>query len=74
MVRFRDETFAIEHAGLTAEIEGLSGWRCQACGEIEFDAVSAECYTAPGDTLVMRARERRRADGQRRVMTRPPSR
>lgn len=58
MVHFKDETFTIRHAGMTAEVEGLSGWRCEACGEIEFDAASARRYAAAGDALVMREREK----------------
>ncbi|HVB88948.1 MAG TPA: type II toxin-antitoxin system MqsA family antitoxin [Beijerinckiaceae bacterium] len=57
MVRFEDETFTIEHAGMTAKVEGLSGWRCEACDEVEFDAVSAQRYAAAGDSLVMRERQ-----------------
>ena len=58
MKRFQDETFAIDHAGLTASVEGLSGWRCGTCGEVEFDAESARRYAAAGDKLVLRNRER----------------
>ena len=58
MVRFKEETFTIKHAGMTATVKGLSGWRCGACGEIEFDAESARRYAAAGDELVLRARER----------------
>lgn len=58
MTRFEDETFAIEHAGMTATVEGLSGWRCKSCGEVEFDAKSARRYAAAGDALVLRDRER----------------
>jgi HTH-type transcriptional regulator / antitoxin MqsA len=58
MTRFESETFTIEHAGETATVEGLSGWRCQACGEVEFDADSARRYAAAGDELVLRDRER----------------
>lgn len=58
MVRFKDETFTIKHAGMTAKVVGLSGWRCEACGEVEFDATSAQRYAASGDALVMRDRER----------------
>lgn len=57
MKRFEGETFAIEHAGLSATVEGLSGWRCPACGEVEFDAESAQRYAAAGDELVLRQRE-----------------
>ena len=58
MMRFENETFMIEHAGMTATVEGLSGWRCGACGEVEFDADSARRYAAAGDELVRRDRER----------------
>jgi HTH-type transcriptional regulator / antitoxin MqsA len=58
MTRFERETFTIEHAGVTATVEGLSGWRCQTCGEVEFDADSARRYAAVGDELVLRDRER----------------
>jgi HTH-type transcriptional regulator/antitoxin MqsA len=58
MKRFEGETFAIEHAGLTATVKGLSGWRCGACGEVEFDADSARRYAAAGDELVLRERKR----------------
>lgn len=57
MVRFKDETFTVKHAGLSAKVKGLSGWRCETCDEIEFDAASAQRYAAAGDALVMRARE-----------------
>ncbi|MDE2164638.1 MAG: type II toxin-antitoxin system MqsA family antitoxin [Alphaproteobacteria bacterium] len=58
MSRFRDETFTISHAGMTAKVEGLSGWRCDACHEVEFDADSARRYAAAGDMLVLREREK----------------
>ena len=58
MMRFKDETFTIKHAGMTATVKGLSGWRCGECDEIEFDAESARRYAAAGDELVLRARER----------------
>ncbi len=58
MTRFKDETFSIEHAGMTATVKGLSGWRCNGCGEVEFDADSARRYAAAGDELVLRDRER----------------
>ncbi len=58
LVRFEDEVFSVEHAGQETEVRGLSGWRCAACGEIEFDAESAQRYAAAGDELVLRARAR----------------
>ncbi|MBI4183060.1 MAG: type II toxin-antitoxin system MqsA family antitoxin [Proteobacteria bacterium] len=65
MTRFESETFAIDHAGATATVEGLSGWRCEACGEVEFDAASARRYAAAGDELVRRERERQRKEIKR---------
>jgi HTH-type transcriptional regulator/antitoxin MqsA len=56
MTHFDGEIFTIEDVGLTAEIKGLSGWRCSACGEVEFDASSARRYAAVGDELVLRQR------------------
>jgi len=58
MTRFEGETFTIRHAGMTAKVEGLSGWRCDACREVEFDAESARRYGAAGDELVLRERKR----------------
>src|ERR1700731_1377657 len=58
MSRFKNETFTIEHAGMTVTLEGLSGWRCESCCEVEFDADSAQRYAAAGDDLVLRDRER----------------
>jgi HTH-type transcriptional regulator/antitoxin MqsA len=54
MTRFEGESFTIEHAGMTAIVRGLSGWRCAACGEVEFDANSARRYAAAGDDLVLK--------------------
>lgn len=65
MARFKGETFAIEHAGMTANIEGLSGWRCRECGEVEFDADSARRYAAAGDGLVLRDRARQSGEIRR---------
>lgn len=58
MTRFESETFTVDHAGMSAKVKGLSGWRCDSCGEIEFDAESAQRYAAAGDELVRRDRER----------------
>jgi HTH-type transcriptional regulator/antitoxin MqsA len=57
--RFDGQSFTVEHAGRKMQVEGLSGWRCGACGEVEFDADSAQRYAAAGDALVLRERERR---------------
>jgi HTH-type transcriptional regulator/antitoxin MqsA len=58
MTRFEGETFTIEHAGLISVIADLSGWRCEACGEVEFDADSARRYALAGDELVLSERRR----------------
>jgi HTH-type transcriptional regulator/antitoxin MqsA len=58
MTRFEGETFMIEHEDMTETVEGLSGWRCASCGEVEFDADSARRYAATGDELVLRHRAR----------------
>lgn len=57
MTRFENESFTIRHEGFTAKVRGLSGWRCGACEEIEFDAQSAMQYAEAGDALVLKARE-----------------
>ncbi len=57
MTRFEGETFVINHAGMTVTVKRLSGWRCGACGEVEFDAERARRYAAAGDELVLRDRE-----------------
>lgn len=58
MTRFEGEAFTVDHAGATKTVRGLSGWRCGACGEVEFDAASARRYAAAGDMLVWRERAR----------------
>src|SRR5690349_2480476 len=58
MVRFKGQRFTIAHAGKKAKVEGLSGWHCKECGEVEFDPSSARRYAAAGDALVRRERER----------------
>ena len=63
--RFTGESFVVEHAGLKAKVEGLSGRRCGACGEIEFDAESAKRYAAAGDALVLKHRQKQSAEMRR---------
>ena len=65
MTRFADETFTIAHAGMKAKVERLSGWRCGACGEVEFDARSARRYAEAGDALVMRERAKQSREFRR---------
>ena len=58
VARFEGEAFTVTHAGMRTKVDGLSGWRCPTCGEIEFDPASARRYAAAGDALVLRSRER----------------
>jgi HTH-type transcriptional regulator/antitoxin MqsA len=58
LTRFEDETFTIEHVDTATTVNGLSGWRCEGCGEVEFDADSARRYAEASDTSVLRDRER----------------
>ena len=71
MRHFTNEIFTIEHAGITAKAKDLSGWRCDACGEVEFDADSARCYAAAGDTLVLRERQSKKIGTSTTGMDRP---
>jgi HTH-type transcriptional regulator / antitoxin MqsA len=57
MARFNDEAFTIDYRGNRIKVVGLSGWRCGACGGVEFDADSAWRYAAAGDALVLRDRQ-----------------
>jgi HTH-type transcriptional regulator/antitoxin MqsA len=50
---------------LSAEVKGLSGRRCSACAEIEFDLRSAKRYAAAGDKLVLQARAAQRSEIRR---------
>lgn len=65
MTRFEGEALTVEHEGLSTTVEGLSGWRCGACGEVEFDSDSARRFAAAGDELVLRHRERQRQEIRR---------
>jgi HTH-type transcriptional regulator/antitoxin MqsA len=50
---------------LSAEVKGLSGWRCSPCGETVFDRRSAKRYAAAGDKLVLQARAAERSEIRR---------
>ncbi|GMV00391.1 MAG: type II toxin-antitoxin system MqsA family antitoxin [Burkholderiaceae bacterium] len=56
MAPFENEAFEIEHRGRKTTVEGLGGLRCRACGEVLFDAESAQRYGAASDELVLAAR------------------
>ncbi|RKP43983.1 type II toxin-antitoxin system MqsA family antitoxin [Trinickia fusca] len=57
MTRFENESFTIRHEEFTAQVQGLSGWRCRTCEEVEFDQQSALQYAEASDALVLKARE-----------------
>ena len=56
MTRFEGETFEVKYQGSKSKVEGLSGWRCDNCSEVEFDTSSAKRYAAAGDALVLQQR------------------
>lgn len=56
MTPFFNETHHITFRNLKADVEGLSGFRCGACGEIEYDQISAERYAQASDALVLQDR------------------
>ena len=64
-VAFKGETFRVSHKGVSADVKGLSGRRCNACGEIEFDARSSKRYASAGDRLVLQARTAQRSEIRR---------
>ncbi len=64
-VHFEGETFTVDYGSQAVEVGGLAGWRCVACGEVEFDADSARRYAAASDELVLRARETERTEIRR---------
>ncbi|MDM9649042.1 type II toxin-antitoxin system MqsA family antitoxin [Rhizobium sp. S163] len=57
MAPFANETHQVVFRDMKVDVEGLSGFRCGACGEIEYDHESAERYAAAGDALVLEARK-----------------
>ena len=64
-VFFRNEALIIEHDGISQAVTGLSGHRCGACGDVVFDAESAQRYAEAGDRLVMDARLRQQKEIKR---------
>ncbi len=56
MTPFFNETHRVSYRGLVADVEGLSGFRCGTCGEIEYDQASAERYAQASDALVLQDR------------------
>lgn len=57
MARFDGERDEVRSGAFVEAVEGLSGWRCRNCGEVEFVAESAERFADAGRRVVRRARE-----------------
>ena len=54
---FKDATLRVTvKGGLSAEVAGLSGFRCTDCGEEILDDASTGAYAAAGDALVLQGR------------------
>lgn len=49
---FSGETYQVEYRGHVDLVSRLTGYRCPACGEIEFDDDGAARYAAAGDALI----------------------
>ena len=58
MTRFQGQTHSVEYGSARSAVKGLAGWRCEQCGEIVFDAPSAQRYAAAGDELVLASRKK----------------
>lgn len=44
MVEFEQRSMQVAYKGLAQVLDGLAGWSCRQCGEIEFSASSAMRY------------------------------
>ncbi len=54
---FDNETHSVEYKGATVFVEGLNGWRCNACEEVVFENESAYLYCEAGDKLILADRQ-----------------
>ncbi len=54
---FEPRSFTIDFKQMTRQLEGISGYECRACGEIEFDDDSAERYSMACDQLLIDCRQ-----------------
>ncbi|MGG5290571.1 type II TA system antitoxin MqsA family protein [Pseudomonas shirazensis] len=50
---FKDRSYEIGRGSLKRDLQGLSGFECLECGEIEFDADSATRYSNASDESVI---------------------
>lgn len=65
MVREVNRTETINYGGEAVTLTGLAGWFCPACHDGIFDDGSSDRYSAAGDELVSRARQKSRAEVRR---------
>ena len=57
MVPLKSETQRVDYCDRIIDLDALSGYRCPACGEIEFDVASFVArYADAGDGLVLAER------------------
>jgi HTH-type transcriptional regulator/antitoxin MqsA len=65
MTPFSDEMHQVEFRGHIDLVSGLAGYRCPACGEIEFDDDGVARYAAAGDALIAAIRSKHGAELRR---------
>ena len=63
---FKDRRFTVCFKKMTRSVHDLAGHECMKCGEVEFDAPSAERYAQAGDELIEDAK-RVMADEMKRI-------
>lgn len=71
MVPLEGETHQIDYRGQSVDVDGLSGFRCLACGEIGFDAERPSWRI--GGAIATRLARTPRSDGALRPSLRQPS-
>lgn len=54
---FEPRSFTIDFKQMTRQVDGISGFECRVCGEIEFDDSSAERYSLASDQLLIDCRQ-----------------
>jgi YgiT-type zinc finger domain-containing protein len=60
--RFDGINLFVEYAGARLEVANLSGWRCDACGDVRFDPESATRYADAEDRLVLEEDQLQRSE------------
>ncbi|WP_347904288.1 type II toxin-antitoxin system MqsA family antitoxin [Pseudomonas purpurea] len=65
MQHFEARSLTIDVRQVTREVHDISGWECQACGEVGFDDGSAERYSDASDQLLEDTRQLMAAEMKR---------